>query len=98
MLESRLSRSTLMQLVPRCGAASEMMTLHEEARERRLPGGVQRLLPPRHWRENRHRFSAPGDDDPLSGFNRLHVAGQALIDLPQAHSLFHGQAIVARRT
>src|SRR5215212_3032488 len=89
MLASRLSRSTLMKLISRRGSPPQVMALIEEAFQSRLLLRAQRPLLAEDGREKRHRLTAPGDDDPFSGFCRLHIAGQVLVDFPQAHSLLH---------
>src|SRR5215218_5899054 len=89
MLASRLSRSTLMKLISRRGSPPKVVALAEEALKCRFLLWAQRPLLAGYGGEKRHGLAAPGDDDPLSGFCRLHIAGQVLVDFPQAHSLLH---------
>jgi hypothetical protein len=78
-----------MQLISRSNLAPEMMALAEDTRQGRLPRSVHGHFLPGQLGEKRHGFASPGNDDPLACFGCFHIAGQALIDLPQANSLFH---------
>jgi hypothetical protein len=71
-----------MQLIPRRSLASEAMLLIEEALQRRFLCRTQGSLLLRERGEEGHRLAASGNDDPLSVFRRLHVAGQVLVYFP----------------